>query len=273
VTQHDLALTLPARPENVIVVRQAVAGLGETLGLPPQRVDDLKTVVGEACNNVVLHAYDDEPGPLEVTASSGPDGIEIVIADRGHGFQPRTDPGEEEPSLGLGLPLIASLSDGFEIRGAAGEGTRTLVRFAFQPAEISPKGPAEDLRASDELSLALTPGELVRPVLARVLGALAVRADLSVDRLADTVLLGDAVSSGRPEDFATGRLGISIQDGDGTLDVRVGPLAKGAGARIMEQMDLPSGGSLRTLARSMEIERGSSDGGEEAEFLVFEVSR
>ncbi len=127
---HELHLVLPAVPENVIVVRQAAAGLGEALGLPAQRVDDLKAVVTEASNNVVLHAYDDGPGPLEVSATSDDTHVEIVIQDRGRGFLPRADT-EREPSLGLGLPLIASLSDGFEIRGGAGEGTRTAVRFAF----------------------------------------------------------------------------------------------------------------------------------------------
>ena len=48
-----------------MVVRQAIAGLGEALGMPGSRVADLKTVVTEACNNVVLHAYEDELGPLD----------------------------------------------------------------------------------------------------------------------------------------------------------------------------------------------------------------
>ncbi len=67
-TGREFRLTLPATAENVIVVRQAVAGLGEALGLSGPRIDDLKTVVSEACNNVVLHAYEGEPGPLEVIA-------------------------------------------------------------------------------------------------------------------------------------------------------------------------------------------------------------
>ena len=121
-SDRELHLVLPARAENVIVVRQAVAGLGEALGIPAQRVDDLKTVVTEACNNVVLHAYDEaEEGPLEVTAAAGEDEIAIEVRDRGGGFQPSSSVGDEL-SLGLGLPLIAALSDSFEISGAAGRG-------------------------------------------------------------------------------------------------------------------------------------------------------
>jgi len=45
VTPKELTLTLPATAENVIVVRQAVAGVGEAVQLPATRLADLKTVV------------------------------------------------------------------------------------------------------------------------------------------------------------------------------------------------------------------------------------
>ena len=93
-TARELRLTLPATAENVIVVRQAVAGLGEALGLSAPRVADLKTVVSEACNNVVLHAYEGEPGPLEVTAEPHSGELEIQVADHGKGFQPRANEGD-----------------------------------------------------------------------------------------------------------------------------------------------------------------------------------
>ena len=268
-TPTELRLTLPATAENVMVVRQAVAGLGEALGLPGSRINDLKTVVSEACNNVVLHAYDDETGPLWVTASPGQGELEVQIADEGHGFRPR--PGQADPSLGLGLPLIAALADSFEITGGAGQGSRTTIRFSYAPQEFSNNGsPAEP---PEELAMAITPGVMVKPVLARVIGALAARAEFSVDRLADTVLLGDAVSSSQGGDFADGRVGLSIRDEAGKLQVRVGPLVQGAGERLLGEMDVPGAGSLRSLASSMEVTQGETSGGESAEFLVFEVTR
>jgi serine/threonine-protein kinase RsbW len=268
VTERELRLTLPATAENVMVVRQAVAGLGEALGLPGSRIADLKTVVTEACNNVVLHAYEDEPGPLEVTAEPRSGELEVQVADEGKGFRPRVTPGDE--SLGLGLPLIAALSDGFEISGGAGKGSKTTIRFGYAPPELSNNGTPADV--AEQLEMAITPGEMVKPVLARVIGALAARAEFSVDRLADTVLLGDVVSSSAGGDFAHGRVGISIKDGDGTLDVRVGPLVEGAGERLLNEMELPGAGSLRTLASSMEVTKAETAEGEEAEFLVFEVT-
>ncbi|HSD23956.1 MAG TPA: ATP-binding protein [Solirubrobacterales bacterium] len=269
-TAREFRLTLPATAENVIVVRQAVAGLGEVLGLSPQRLADLKTVISEACNNVVLHAYEGEPGPLEVSAEPRSGELEIQVSDRGAGFQPRANEGD--PSLGLGLPLIAALSDSFEISGGAGQGSRTTIRFSYEAPESANNGTGVDAQAPEALEMAITPGELVKPVLARVMGALAARAEFSVDRLADTVLLGDAVSSSGEGDFADGRVGIKIQDGDGTLGVRVGPLVEGAGERLLDEMDLPGAGSLRSLTSRMEVTTGETAQGEKAEFLEFEVT-
>ncbi len=267
----QLQLVLPARAENVIVVRQAVAGLGEAVGLPDQRVADLKTVVTEACNNVVVHAYPDGEGPLEVAATATEDEVEVVISDQGQGFRPNAE--TDDATLGLGLPLIASLSDGFEITGGAGGGTRTRVRLSFeQPEPPGKNGGPSAVTEATEISVAA--GDVVRPVLARVIGALASRAEFSLDRLADTVLLGDAVSSRGAKDFAHGQVTISIADGDGTLDVTVGPLVEGGGERILSAMEIPAGdrGSLRKLARSMEVVNRKAPDGTPAEYLEFEVS-
>jgi serine/threonine-protein kinase RsbW len=266
-SESGLELTLPATAENVIVVRQAIAGVAEALGLPSQRIADLKTVVTEACNNVVLHAYDEEPGPLLVSAEPQENELIVEIGDEGHGFRPRANEGDA--SLGLGLPLIAALSDSFEISGGAARGSRTRIRFGYVAPDAGNNG--RPVTVPRELEIALTPGALVKPVLARVIGALAARAEFSVDRLADTVLLSDAVSSSGEGDFSDGRFGISIRDGSGTLDVRVGPLVEGGGEKLMSEMDVPGAGSLRSLASRMEVTKGEGPGGESAEFLEFEV--
>ena len=270
-TSRELHLVLPAKADNVIIVRQAVAGLAEAVGLPGQRIGDLKTVVTEACNNVVLHAYADGEGPLEVAATATEDEMEVVISDEGQGFRPNAE--TDDATLGLGLPLIASLSDGFEITGGAGGGTRTRVRLSFEPPELpGQNGGSVSVTEATEISVAA--GEVVRPVLARVIGALASRAEFSLDRLADTVLLGDAVSSRGADDFAQGLVTISITDGDGTLDLTVGPLVEGGGERILSAMEIPAGdrGSLRKLARSMEVVSRDAPDGTPAEYLEFEVS-
>jgi serine/threonine-protein kinase RsbW len=128
----DLELTLPARAENVAVVRHAFGGLGDVVDMPEQTLADIKLAVTEACTNVVVHAYPEgQEGPLDVSARIGADHLEVVIRDQGQGILPRPD----SPGLGLGLPLIATLADSLELgRGPADE---TEVRMTFQLADAA----------------------------------------------------------------------------------------------------------------------------------------
>jgi serine/threonine-protein kinase RsbW len=97
--------------------------------------------VSEACTNVVVHAYAGEAGTLEVEMHAGEVGLTIVVRDHGAGIQPRP-PRSEPPALGLGLPLIAALSDAFELRGSTGMGTEVRMTFSYErvtdPADHNP---------------------------------------------------------------------------------------------------------------------------------------
>src|SRR4051795_2099618 len=120
----DLELKLPARAENVAVVRHAFGGFAEVLSVDEQTLADIKLAVTEACTNVVIHAYDpDAPGSLEVDASFDDERLTVVIRDSGRGIVPRPD----SPAPGLGLPLIATLAESLEL--GTDDGDRTEVRM------------------------------------------------------------------------------------------------------------------------------------------------
>ena len=125
-TYPDLSLSLPARAENVAVVRHAIGGLGEALAIDDQTLSDVKLAVTEACTNAVVHAYPDGEGPLEVTVHVRENRLMLVVRDEGRGIMPRTD----SPGLGLGLPLIATLAEALEL-GTDSE-KRTEVRMTFR---------------------------------------------------------------------------------------------------------------------------------------------
>ena len=111
-------MSLPARAENVAVVRHAIAGLAERIGMDEAAIADLKTVVTEACMNVVVHAYPEgEVGLLEVEAVPDLDGLTVAVRDFGRGISPR--PGVDRPSLRIGLALIAALSSQLRDHAAA----------------------------------------------------------------------------------------------------------------------------------------------------------
>jgi anti-sigma regulatory factor (Ser/Thr protein kinase) len=122
-------LELPALAENVAVVRQAVAGVASALGVEDPLLADMKMAVSEACANVVLHAYDDGHGAMEIEVTPGHETVTVIVRDRGHGVRPRLD--LEGTTLGLGLPLMAALCDEVEVRHGNGAGTEVRMAFAL----------------------------------------------------------------------------------------------------------------------------------------------
>jgi serine/threonine-protein kinase RsbW len=128
----DVRLTLPARPEGVAVVRQALAGMADALDFDAAVLADMKMAVSEACTNVVVHAYDDgADGLLEVAMAAEERGLTIRVRDHGSGIHPHATQTRDVPALGLGLPLIAALSDAFELSGGTGKGTEVRMTFHY----------------------------------------------------------------------------------------------------------------------------------------------
>jgi anti-sigma regulatory factor (Ser/Thr protein kinase) len=130
IASTDVRLTLPARPENVAVIRHVLGAFAEALRLPPELVEDMRLAVTEACTNVVRHAYrDGESGPIDVVIRPNGDRLELVVADDGQGIGPSRD----VAGPGLGLPLIAALADSVELQQGPRRGSRVTMSFRCRP--------------------------------------------------------------------------------------------------------------------------------------------
>jgi len=126
----DVRLTLPARPENVAVVRHVLGAFAEALQLPDAVIEDMRLAVTEACTNVVRHAYGDgAPGPVEILIRPIGDTLQVIVSDEGRGLGPSDD----TAGPGLGLPLIAALADSLEIEQAPSSGSRLRMSFLRRP--------------------------------------------------------------------------------------------------------------------------------------------
>jgi serine/threonine-protein kinase RsbW len=121
----DIRLTLPARPENVAVVRQVIAALADVLNLAEAIRDDMRLAVTEACTNVVRHAYHGDDGTIDVVVRPRGDALEVIVEDSGRGIGPSPD----TTGPGLGLPLIAALADSLEIERRKDDGSRLIMSF------------------------------------------------------------------------------------------------------------------------------------------------
>ena len=134
-------LDLPARPEGVGVVRQALVGVADGLALDGAILSDAKMAVTEACTNAVVHAYDDQSGRLGIEMFADDHALTVVVRDEGSGIQPRANR-TGSTALGLGLPLIAALSDSFELRGSTNSGAEVRMTFvadrSADPAYANP---------------------------------------------------------------------------------------------------------------------------------------
>jgi hypothetical protein len=106
-------------------------------------------------------------------------------------------------------------------------------------------------------------------VLARVIGALAARRDITIDRLSDAVLLTDAISADAPAVFADGKVRIDLRDADEGIELRVGPLETGSGEELRQRLQVPSVGSLEALADELSVEQ---NGGVEYLLVRFAVA-
>jgi serine/threonine-protein kinase RsbW len=258
-------MTLPAKAENVAVVRHALAGLAEEVGMDEPGLADLKTVVTEACMNVAVHAYEGEPGPLSVEASPDEDGFTVTVRDEGAGIRPQAS--SDSDSLRLGLSLIAALSGSFAISGGINQGTEVTMRLPLHGGEPgSTDGDSVRLEPArhETTELITDRPELLGPVLARMVGAFVARRDLSVDRVSDAVLVTDAIAAAAPTSFSDGRVRLGLDDRGEGLALRLGPMRAGAAKRIREGLDVPEvGGSLESLADELTVEE-SADG----EYLV-----
>src|ERR1700704_3594480 len=113
----NVRLKLSNRSENVLLVREMLTGVAETIGLDTGDVYDIRTAVTEACNNVVLHAYEGQEGPLEVELRASADAVEALVRDFGIGIRPRIR-SADDPALGIGLPLIQALVHSVEFSDA-----------------------------------------------------------------------------------------------------------------------------------------------------------
>lgn len=259
-----LQMRLPAKAENVAVIRHALAGMAEQIGMNEAGIADLKTVVTEACMNVVVHAYPDGPGPLVVEAEPDSEGLTVIVSDNGSGISPQAD--SERASLKLGLSLIAALSSSFSISGGLARGTEVMMRLPLNGGEAGDGVPVEQLvdHEAGGTEISVGSAELLEPVLARMVGALAARRDLPVERVSDAVLITDAISAAAPGRFADGRVRLGLGESDEGLELRLGPMEKGSAEEIRRELEVPEmGGSLEALADELAVE-GSEDG----DFLV-----
>lgn len=145
-----LEMTLAAEPASVTSARHAVGGFAARVGAERQ---DVELAVSEAVTNSVLHAYPDGvAGTITVRADLRGTALIVVVRDDGTGLRPDL----KNKGMGLGLPLIARVSDEYRIEDLPDGGAVVTMRFrAKQRSESEQAASAGDPRALRQSKMVL----------------------------------------------------------------------------------------------------------------------
>jgi len=271
-------LELDSRPETLTLVRGVLAGVAELIGLDPELLDDLKTAVSEACNNVVMHAYDGETGPLSVRMYIEPDAIEVVVADQGSGLPPLAP--ADETIRGVGRSVIRALAEQAEFRGGPQGGTEIRMTFAGErdgkplfhlPTRAGPDDHEAAWLAGDAV-VSLSPISLLAGVLGRVARALAARARFSLDRFSDVYLVTDAISAHAGRAAKGARMSFAVSTDTQRLELTIGPFLDGSAAQLRHQApDYSAGSAITMLSDALDVRE--EDGGEVLHVVMLDRRR
>ncbi len=120
----------------------------------------------------------------------------------------------------------------------------------------------------NEATVTLRRPNLVGPILGRVVGMLAARADAPVDRLDDVLLVSDAIAAHGPAHASNGALRVHVQTTPEELRLRVGPLNADGAKALLASAELPGVGNIvEQVATSVTVEP-AEEGGEHLAILV-----
>lgn len=133
---NHVKMLLPATAGNDAFARAAVAAFCSTLSPSLEEINDIKTAVSEAVSNVIVHAYPEDIGEVEVDVTIYQTGmIEIVIQDNGIGVRnvdeakrPFFTTKSTEEHSGMGFTIMEAFMDELEVRTEVGRGTRVTMR-------------------------------------------------------------------------------------------------------------------------------------------------
>jgi serine/threonine-protein kinase RsbW len=122
---HVGRIAVPADADGVSGIRRWVTEMARGLGVDEPTCRRVSLAVSEAATNAVLHAYEGGEGTIAASLTRSGDELEVVVSDEGQGLRPRSD----SPGLGMGLGIIADVTNHLEIDARPGSGT--VVRMWF----------------------------------------------------------------------------------------------------------------------------------------------
>jgi len=144
-------MTTPADEQTIEVILESklgyeriamasAASFAQIMGFPAERIDDLKTVVGEAAINAMQHGNKwRKDSKVNIQIKYKDNAIHVAVADEGDGIKkfppvPNIERiiNKLDPPMGFGLLLMNKLADqiDFNVRAGGGHVVNMAVRAA-----------------------------------------------------------------------------------------------------------------------------------------------
>jgi len=263
-----VGLHVQSRPQTLTLVRGMLSGVAEQLAMDPELLDDLKTSVSEACNNVVLHAYVGEPGPMDIQLFVDVDDESIIVSvrDRGVGLSDSPAAIVDDGAGGLGVSVMQALTRDLQLSQRAGGGTQVVMRFdgrrddrplfTMPPvATVDHLLPAVAQGTEDEVMVTVSPVALLPSVLGRVARTVAATAHFSLDRFSDVYLITDALAAYAGQAAVGDRITARLTASERRLWLSLGPFRSGTGRLLEARAQSP----LSMLADEVTVSAWGSD--------------
>ena len=141
---NEMSLSFSATLENEPFVRTCIASFVVCLNPTVDEIVEIKTVVGEAVSNAIIHGYNGDKGCLvKVKAYIEDDLLTIYVIDKGQGIQdiekarqPMFTSKKELEHAGMGLSIIEALCDEMTIESSLELGTQLIMKKRIKPVEI-----------------------------------------------------------------------------------------------------------------------------------------
>ena len=139
--EQTIEVSLPSKIGYERIAMQCSASFAKMVGFVPERIEDLKTVVSEACLNAMEHGNKEDPtARVTVKMNYKENAIIVSVKDEGAGVQQfpaepdiRKKIEKLETPRGLGIFLIKQLADQVEFNQMTKNGhvVRMVIKMAI----------------------------------------------------------------------------------------------------------------------------------------------
>lgn len=131
---QGIELRIPCLSEFAVTARAQAELIAKRMRFKEDRIQDIKSAVGEACDNAIEHS--NSPNGVDIRYRLRGTNLMIEVEDYGEGFDPESI-GHSLPSPyiegGRGLYLIKNLTDEVRIVSRKGQGTKITMEIFRKP--------------------------------------------------------------------------------------------------------------------------------------------